>query len=303
MGGPQRNIQSIPSAIGGVYPQAFLKRGGVAQQVTDQDPAGSERITGCDLFAQPISLGNDTDTSAGGFSGAYWSTVSPSVISSRLAAIEEMFQWWAIRDLKVHYTPVIGTGTAGSIAVGIATDHDTSIAFSTPTQQQIMELQPAMLCPVWGMASMELKFRGTKLYESFASSESSDVRFQAAIGAVFDQNPSIASTVPRGQLWVTYTIDFYQQSPLLSSVDLSRLDRPCPRCRQPVDLKRVIPRGKELKSREPPDRADGFVVLRTTEPSTGVYQGLPTYQGLEPSPLRRDESKAHSTLRSVSSKG
>jgi len=304
MGGPQRNIQAIPSAIGGVYPQAFIKRGGTAQQVTDQDPAGSERITGCDLFSLPIVLGDVTDTSTGGFGGTYWATVSPNVISARLAAIEEMYQWWAIRDLKVHYTPVIGTGTAGSIAIGISTDHDTSVAFSAPTQQEIMELQPAMLCPVWGMASMELKFRGTKLYESYASSESSDTRFQAAIGAVFDVNGSIAAGVPRGQLWLTYTIDFYQQSPLLSAVDLVRLNRLCPRCRQPVDLKRVIPRTKTIERKSAlPDRDDGFVVLRTQEPSTGVFQGLQTYQGLESPPIRREESKAHLTARSQSQKG
>jgi len=214
-----------------------------------------------------------------------------------------MYQWWAIRDLKVHYTPVIGTGTAGSIAIGISTDHDTSVAFSAPTQQEIMELQPALLCPVWGMASMELKFRGTKLYESYASAEGGDTRFQAAIGASFDVNGTIAAPVPRGQLWLSYTIDFYQQSPLLSSVDLSRLNRPCPRCRQPVDLKRVIPRVRDVKRPSPLDRDDEFIVLRAQEPSTRVFQGLQTYQGLESPPMRREESKAQTTARSQSQKG
>jgi hypothetical protein len=310
-GGPQRSIQSIGAAIGGVYPQAFMKRGGVAQQVTDQDPAGSERITGCDLFTAPIAssaAGELTGLEGFGTSG-YWVGLTPSLISTRLAAIEEMFQWYAIRDLKLHYTATVGTSTAGSIAIGISTDDQIQSAFTAPTQQQLMELQPALLCPVWSMASMELKFRGTKLYESYASGEAKDEKVQAVIGAAFNANLSAGG--PYGQIWLSYTIDFYQQVPLLSSVDLLRAGKPCPRCHQQIDASKIQvkpPPSRERKAKSfvgSADReSDDFIVLRAQEPPLVELRPLPASATRGTTNLFRDEGKSPiSSKRAQSFKG
>jgi len=297
---PQNGIQTIGAAIGHIAPRAWIKRGGVAQQLTDQDPEGSERISGCDLFTQPVQSGSTTAAAGFGGTGTYWQSLTPGNISSRLAAIEEMFQWYIIREIKIMYSPATGSNTVGSVAIGVSTDSQARSAFTTPTQQQIMELQPALLTPVWGMASMTLKARGTKLFESYASGEALDEKVQASIAAVI--LGGTASTV-YGQLWLEYTIDFYQQIPLLSSVDLFKDQKPCPRCHQyvledPRLRKQMAPRERK----DQPDRDDGFVVLRTSEPQQGSATS-PTYQGLERPALRREETKAQSSMRSASLKG
>jgi len=307
-GGPQRSIQTIGASIGGVYPQAFLRRGGVAQQTTDQDPAGSERITGCDLFGFPIEGGGSSTTAGFGVNG-FWVSLTPSTISARLAAIEEMFQWYAIRSIKLHYTPTIGTGQAGSVAIGISTDEQIALAFTTPNQQQVMELQPALLTPLWGMASMELKFRGTKLYESYASGEAKDEKVQAVIGAVF--NAAMVAATAYGQLWVEYVIDFYQQVPLLSSVDLLRSGKPCPRCNQLIDEKKIKVKSPLFIERKAKSfvgsanrESDDYVVLRAQEPPFVELRPLPASATRGTANLFRDEGKSPiSSKRAQSFKG
>lgn len=218
--------------MGRVAPTAYFNRGGQPQKLADQDYAGAERVTGCDLFSKALT--NNT-SNVGGFPGSvYWAAVSPNQISSRVAAVEEMYQWYAIRSLKIHHSPTVGTGTAGSVALGISTDAQISVDITSPNQQQVMELQPSLLTPVWGFATCELLMRGTRLFESYASSEGLDERFQCYFAAAYN---AIAGTqLATGQLWVEYVIDFYQQTPLLSAVDLFKTGRTCPRCKQHVQI-------------------------------------------------------------------
>lgn len=237
---PTSSVQTIGAAMGRSAPSAFFKRGGVPQKIVDQDFAGSERIFGCDLFNS--NLVNNTTTTAGFTSGNYWIPLSPARISARLQAIEEMYQWFAIRRLKLKYSPTVGSTTPNSIAIGLSTDSELSLAIPTPSQQQVMELQPAMLSPVWGFTECELVMRGTKLFESYLSVETLDTRFQAYVAAAF--SGVAAALITTGQMWVEYEIDFYQQTPLLSSVDLFQSGRPCPRCQQPIA---VDPRKREVK--------------------------------------------------------
>jgi hypothetical protein len=211
-----------------------------------------------------------------------------------------MYQWYAIRDLKIRYIPNCGSTSAGSVALGVTTDVEIHNDINVPTQQQVLEFNPALLSPVWGGSMMEMKFRGTKLFECYGSSTSETLNLEVQAALVMAGVGPVVATVT-GQIWLDYVIDFYQQVPLLSAVDLFRTGKACSRCHQHVlqAPQRKIVMRQETKT----DQDRDYVVLRATEPLTGVYQGLPTYQGLEPSPLRRDESKAHSTARSVSSKG
>jgi hypothetical protein len=279
-----------------------MSRGAKAQTLVDQDSGSSERVTGTDLFDNGVWSASSGNSGVLGFATvattlpSQFTNLTPSLISTRLQAIEEMYQWYAIRRLKIHFISAVGTGTIGSAAFGISTDPELSVAFSTPTQQQVVELNPSVLMPVWSISSIEYRHLGTKLWETYASStEIEDTKIQATL---FVSGKTSVALTQILQIWIEYEIDFYQQAPLLSSVDLFRLGRSCPRCRQ---LVACDPRERKQKVRK--SDHDDYVVLRTQEPSTGVFQGLPTYQGLEPSPLRRDESKAHSTTRSVSSKG
>jgi hypothetical protein len=312
--GPTKGVASVPSSVGMILPRSSFQRGGRAQAMADQDSGSSERITGCDLYSLPIKSGSSTPAAGFGGTAAYWSAITPSIISTRLGAIEEMYQWYAFRRIKFHYVPNTGTGTVGSVALGVTTDWEESVSFATPTQQQTLEFNPSVLTPVWAMATMELQHKGSKLFECYAANgESEDTRYQAQICAVI--LGGVASTV-YGQLWIEYELDFYQQSPLLSSVDFFRSETPCTRCGQfvrteprPKHLlfaekfeKAVHSRSKRFEQLEHKqrDRDDEFVVLRTQEPQQG-FPGLPTYQGLESTSLRREESKAHTTTRLVSS--
>jgi len=294
--------------------------------MADYDPGSSERVVGCDLFSFPIKAGT-TDVAAGFSGGIYgdlfWQTLSPSVISTRLAAIEEMYQWYAIRRLKVHYVPTTGTGTVGSVAIGVATDADESAAFASPTQQQVLELNPAVLTPVWAMSTLEIQHRGTKLWQSFASgNEDPDTEFQMIIAASL--LGGIAGTT-YGQLWMEFEIDFYQQCPLLSAVDLFRLGKSCPRCAQKVlvapERKEKPPFSSERKGsgialrgaksfvgsadREPDDYD---VILRTQERDSPMDHNAVTCGGSVAvssrprSLLLQDERKVPSSTRAQSTK-
>lgn len=293
-------VQTNPAAIGMILPRASFSRGGTVQKMADQDFSSSERITGCDLLTPTVNAIGTTGVisfSPTPVTGAQWTPLTPSLISARLGAIEEMFQWYAIRDIKIRYVPNCGSTTPGSVAMGVTTDkYIATVAIASPTQQQILEFNPASLVPVWGSTVMESKFRGSKLFECFGAGASVE-EYQCVLG-VSGTGPTTATVL--GQIWVDYVIDFYQQTPLLSSVDLFKRGLPCPRCRQSVLVNPSLSREEKVKA---VDRDDEFVILRTKEPSTGVFQGLQTYQGLESPPIRREESKAQMTTRSQSQKG
>jgi hypothetical protein len=127
-----------------------------------------------------------------------------------------MFQWYVIRHLKVTYIPSVGSSTAGALALGYATDWDLQTALATPTSTQVLELNPAFLTPVWQQAALEMKNTGTKLYECYLSSESGENRFQGLLAA---RGVGSTTSTSYGQLFLEYVIDFYQPTPLLSSVD------------------------------------------------------------------------------------
>jgi hypothetical protein len=195
-------------------PRSHFSFTGGAQKLADQDSGSSLRIQGTDLFFQPIQAGS-TDAKAGfGGTATYWAVLTPTAISTRIASVEKMFQWYVIRRLKITYTPTIGTGTAGSLSVGVSTDAQLNTAFATPTQQQVLELNPSLLSPVWAMSTLELKNTGTKLYECYRGSttETSNETTQAILACTL--LGGVASTT-YGQFWLEYVIDFYQPTPIL----------------------------------------------------------------------------------------
>jgi hypothetical protein len=268
---------------------------GPAQRLADQDSAGSLRIRGKDLFSIAFQA------SSGAYSimpdstiGPYWAAISPSTISPRLAAIESMFQWYVIRRLKIMYVPTTGSTTVGSVGIGISTDWDTQDALPTPTQTQILELQPAILTPVWTIASVEMKNTGTKLYECYLSSESGQNRFQAILGAALNTG-ALSGAI--GQLFMEYEVDFYQPTPIVSAIDReARTRRHVPFA---PALARAVHRteSKEEVKLPPPiqttesgwDSADPSPPSsRATAPSS--YPGAPAYVpsvgSLVPPPIR-----------------
>jgi len=175
----------------------------------------STRVTGCDLFNSPIIAGSLYQNAGFGGSGVYWKYLTPGGISTRLSNLEELFQYYAIRKLRIIYSPEVPTSTAGSLAIGVAQDVNV-VNVATPTQQQLMELTPAFKMPVWMTGAMEYTHSGTALWET-STEEGGDPGFhfvQLLIGCTL--TGSVAST-QYGTLWLEYVIDFYKPSMVLGS--------------------------------------------------------------------------------------
>jgi len=232
---------TAPTSVGLVLPRSSFSFAGNAQKMADYDSGSSLRVTGCDLFSDAIVTTSSSSQVTYGFNGYTWVSLTPTVVSSRLQAVEEMFQWYAFRKIRVIYIPTCGTNQGVSVALGISTDADQSTVIPHPTQQQVMEYNPTMLVPVWQIASMEFKHSGVKLFQTYASSEGADTRVQALIAATL---LGASTSTTYGQLWLEYTIDFYQQSPINTSTSRLR----CAGCsRRVAPTCDSLPSGKEEK--------------------------------------------------------
>jgi hypothetical protein len=229
--GPGSGVISTfaPSAFGSVVPQSTFRYAGPAQQLADQDSRGSLRVIGTDLYSIPVSTAiAGTGAFFTSVIGPFYSALTPATISARVQAVEEMFQWYAIRKLRISYIPSCPSTTAFSLAFGIVTDPRILTAIPSPTEQQVLEMQPASMSTAWQPQSFMFIHTGTKLWECYLSSESLDTRVQAYIAGV--TSTAVAGNTGFGNLFVEYEIDFYQPTPLLSSVDFKARDLFCRRC-------------------------------------------------------------------------
>jgi len=221
-----------PSAYGSTVPQSTFRYAGPAQQLAAQDSRGSLRICGSDLYSIPVQ---NTVANSGAFGlslvGPYYAPLTPSTISTRIQAIEEMFQWYAIRKLRVSYIPTCASTLSASVAFGVATDPRIATLIATPTQQQVLEFQPASMSTVWQPQTFQFEHQGTKLWECYLSAgEALDSRVQAYLAGAF--STPFAALTSAGLLFLEYEIDFYQPTPLLSTVDYKLADLYCRRCQR-----------------------------------------------------------------------
>jgi hypothetical protein len=179
------------------------------------------RVVGCDLFGPPIQ---SAASGSGGFNNAYWQVLTPGNISTRLQNLEELFMYYAIRRLRVMYSPEVSTATNGSFALALAQDINVD-SVTTPTQQQLLEVTPSMKAPFYMVSQMEYVHNGTKVWAT--STEGSEILSgdtQAVLGCALQG--AAASTV-FGALWVEYIIDFYKPSMVLGSPARALRDKAC----------------------------------------------------------------------------
>lgn len=206
---------SAPSSIGTTFPRSFFGFVGPAQHLTDQDPEQSVRVTGRDLFDLPIKSGSGTAAAGFGGTAVYYANVAPIEISPRLANLEEMFIFYAIRHLRIFYAPATASTSTTQIALGYTTEADVIVdAIPAPTQAQVMEMESSVLSSAWQPFVFEMKHEGTRLYlTSTVSGQATDIEFQGALACTLLNG--VASTT-YGQLWVEYVVDFYKPTPLLN---------------------------------------------------------------------------------------
>jgi len=204
-------------------PRSTFGFGGRAQVITDYDPDASLRIQGRDLFYAKVQSGSSTAAAGFGGTDTYYATVSPKEIADRLENIEEIFQWYAIRSLRVFYAPATGSTSTVQIALGYLTDFTITDDITSPTQTQVLEMSPAALFPAWQPAMIEVVHRGTKLFASEGGDDSDTTtnnKYQGVLACTIMNG--VESTV-YGQLWVEYVVDFYQPCPILGSVNYRTL--------------------------------------------------------------------------------
>jgi len=214
---------ALPSVTGLTMTRSTFGYGGRAQAVADYDVDSSLRVVGRDLFYAPITSGSSDPAAGFGGAATYYAAITPKEISDRLANIEKIYQWYAIRALRIFYAPASGSTSVAQIALGYLSNYQVSTdsGLSAPTQTQVLEMSPAALFPAWQPAQMDVLHRGTKLFScEYVSTVPSIEQFQGVLACTI-MNPNSETTY--GQLWFEFVVDFYQPCPILASI--SREDR------------------------------------------------------------------------------
>jgi hypothetical protein len=184
---------------------------GGAQQMTDISGMGDNcRVIGSDLFSTAVSA--DGSTTAGLSGGLYQIQLTPSAISTRLTNFEELYQFYAIRELRLCYTNDVGSSTAGSVALGLYQNANGIYGFSTLTQQQVLEMDPSLKTAVWEPDTLAYRHTGTKLWQT-TKVDAATAGYYAQVSLCAALN-GVLSASTLGSLWLEYVIDFYKPTPV-----------------------------------------------------------------------------------------
>lgn len=210
---------ALPAIMGLTAPRSLFGFGGAAQAIADYDPDASLRVRGRDLFYLPIKSGSSTPAAGFGGTATYYALVTPREISNRLENIEEIFQYYAIRKMRVYYAPATGSTSTVQIALGYLANYGITYDITAPTQSQVLEMSPAALFPAWQPAMIEVLHRGTKLFscDDNAAYISNDA-YQGVLACTILNG---SASVTYGQLWIEFVTDFYQPCPILGDVSVA----------------------------------------------------------------------------------
>jgi len=207
---------SAPSSVGVVVSNSYFRMDGKAQLNTEIAGMGDScRVVGCDLFGTAVASGASGN---GGFAGSSSATLTPNQISPRLANLEELYQYYAIRQLQIQYIPTVGSNTSVSVATGVEQSYDASAAVTYNSQQKVLELTPSVLAPAWQSASMTYRHTGSKLWRTTTvGAGTAEEYVQALLECVLLGH---AASTTYGQLRMEYVIDFYKPTPVESNPSL-----------------------------------------------------------------------------------
>jgi len=217
--------REAPRSLGTIIPQNRFTFGGRPQMIADYDTDRGLRVQGSSLFAVNIA-GNMSDQ--GGFAVAariapfistFYFPLIPQNIDVRLATIAEVFQFYAFRKLRINYIPVVGTQTTNNVALGITQDLTFPAQYTTPTQQQLLNLSDSLTTPVWNAANLDFTHVGSKLWNTNQNNllgdgiGAPDVLQAILCSSLFTS--SATTFVYYGTLWIDYVCDLYEpQAPI-----------------------------------------------------------------------------------------
>jgi hypothetical protein len=207
------SLRSLPATVGVTMSRSTFGFAGPAQQLSDHDPGNSLRVAGRDLFYAPITGGAGTQ----GFDDVYYTAIAPTEMAARLSNIETIFQYYAIRQLRIMYAPATGSTSTVQIALGYVSNYNVTSNITAPTQTQVLEFEAAALFPAWQPASIDVLHRGTKVWYTSSTAPAAlpySEFFQGALACVLLNG--VDETV-YGQLWLDYVVDFYAPCPILTA--------------------------------------------------------------------------------------
>jgi hypothetical protein len=201
---------SAPVNVGGQYGPSFIKKSsrGVQAHADFGPEDGSERVEFTDTFGTQVQAGSSTASDGFGGTATQAAGITPNNISPRLAQYEEMYQYYAIRELIVEYCPLISTATSVGVNIGINNSQQNQTAEGPLTAQDLNEFSPSMAGPVYLPLCMRYRHTGTKLFSTSNDSAPSNSAYQGYIFCVLDGSP-VASTV-YGKLRLSGIVDFYK---------------------------------------------------------------------------------------------
>jgi hypothetical protein len=215
---PKKDVYTAPSNTSTTFRSVSVPTvRGTPQQDTDIGTCpDSVRVVGDDLISNAIA--SDGSHNYGfGATGSFLN-IAPGDISTRLQNYEEMYQYYAIRELTLLYTNDVGSTTAGSVAIGILQSTSDNTSETINTQQLCLELKPAFKTAVWETERLTYRFNGKRLYNTDTSISVSDFKYQIQIYAILNSASLSAATF--GTLRVSYVIDFYKQTPITANPSL-----------------------------------------------------------------------------------
>jgi hypothetical protein len=224
---PSNRLAFAPSSQGFVISPSSFRMTPNAQRITDQDGTNSVRVEGNDIFASAIIAGSSDATAGFGSTANFSRALRPSAVSIRLQTFESLYSYYAFRRVKFIYNPQVGTSTAVNLALSYSPNPaDASDGTLTVvTQTEAMEMPCGVMTPVWSPASFEMKFTGTKLYVTTSTTQSTTLidYAQGALFAVLGGTP--VSSTQYGLISVEYVIDFYGNTPPLTTPSLKAREK------------------------------------------------------------------------------
>jgi len=213
---------AAPASVGVVLQKSLFNIIGRPQAVADFSTTRGVRISGTGLTNFWAVQLNDSDNPVPAFSAlgpdgrnrTYYVPLIPGNIDPRLGIFASTFQYFAFRSLTLTYVPACGTNTVNSIAFGVSQDPEMYMKISTPTQQQILEVNSATLTPFWQTASISYNHSGSRTWNTSLpnSGETGNVSqfYQAQIvGSV----NTVGDFGVRGYFYVNYVVDLYEPAP------------------------------------------------------------------------------------------
>lgn len=235
--------------MGVVLPKSSFNIVGRPQAVADYSTTRGVRVSGTGLtnfWAIQASTGTGLFTEPGfsalgptGRINTWYVPLIPTNVDPRLGTLASTFQFFSFRSLTLTYVPACGTNTVNSIAFGVAQDAELFLRFPQPSQQQILEVNSAVLTPFWQTASVTYNHSGTKLWNTaLPDSGETGIANDFYQGQMMGAANQAAEVGVRGYFFVTYVLDLYEPVPV--NVQLTGVLNPAsgyigppPCCRRP----------------------------------------------------------------------